>query len=139
MTLPGPLIYWIYWKLALIEPSIALKVSESKASLSEILASFSFTLLGFLAAFVTILFSLGGSRAFSSYKDGGYLILFLSIYVYAILTLGAAFASALISSASSTSAWWFRGAICLCINSFFQVAVLSFIVINLSIKAYSEK
>lgn len=102
------------------------------------MASFSFTLLGMLAAFVTIMFTMGGSKTFAKYKDRGYLTVFLIVYFWAITTLALCFATALISSAESTSAAWLRISMALGINSLVMIVLISSIVIRLSSRAVSE-
>lgn len=115
-----------------------LGISESKTTIAGILASFSFTLLGMLAAFVTIMFTMGGSKTFAKYQRKQYLSVFLSIYFWAILTLAMCFCTALISSAQSTSAIWLRISMGLAINSLGLIILISFIVINLSSRAAKE-
>jgi hypothetical protein len=92
-----------------------------------------------LAAFVTIMFAMGGSRTFAKYKRKQYLNVFLSIYLWTILTLAMCFATALISSAQSTSAIWLRASMGLAINSLGLIVLISFIVINLSSRAAAEQ
>lgn len=91
-----------------------------------------------LAAFVTIMFTMGGSKTFSKYKDRGYLAVFLIVYFWAIMTLALCFATALISSAESTSAAWLRISMTLGINSLVMIVLISSIVIRLSSRAVSE-
>lgn len=119
-------------------PSLLLEISESKTAIAGILASFSFTLLGMLAAFVTIMFTMGGSKTFAKYKSKGYLSAFLTVYFWAIMNLALCFAAALISSAESTSATWLRLSMVLGINSLGMIILISYIVISLSSRAASE-
>lgn len=137
-SLPGPIIYLTYSWSAKRWPSLLLEISDSKTSIAEIMASFSFTLLGMLAAFVTIMFTMGGSKTFAKYKDRGYLTVFLIVYFWAITTLALCFATALISSAESTSAAWLRISMALGINSLVMIVLISSIVIRLSSRAVSE-
>lgn len=102
------------------------------------MASFSFTLLGMLAAFVTIMFAIGASKTFAKYKAKQYLTIFLVIYFWAICSLALCFATALISSAESTSAVWLRISMVLGINSLVTIMLISGIAIRLSSRAASE-
>jgi hypothetical protein len=91
-----------------------------------------------LAAFVTIMFTMGGSRTFAKYKRRNYLSVFLVVYFWAIFTLAMCFGTALVSSAESTSAAWLRASMALAINSLGLIVMISFIVINLSSRAAEE-
>jgi hypothetical protein len=92
-----------------------------------------------LAAFVTIMFTMGGSKTFAKYKRKKYLQVFLSIYLWTIFLLAGCFATALIGSAESTSASWVRVSIGLAINSLVAILLISFVVINLSSQAADEQ
>jgi hypothetical protein len=68
-----------------------------KTNLSIIIATFSFTMLGFIATIVTVLFSLRNSRNFKNYEKRGRLDIFWLLYRTTIVCLFFTFIMALFS------------------------------------------
>lgn len=128
----GPIAYVAYAKMVSYFPELAFSLFERRDSVGTILASFAFTMLGFLAAVITILFSLSQTRAFRKYKSGGYLTVFFSIYYWAIACLMLTFLTALLSLAGSNGVWPMRISLMLAITSLAQVFALLMTIINLS-------
>lgn len=128
----GPIAYVAYAKAVSHFPEQALSLFVRRESVSVILASFAFTMLGFLAAVITILFSLSQTRAFRKYKSGGYLTVFFSIYYCAIACLMLTFLTALLSLAGSNGVWPMRISLMFTVTSLAQIAALLITIINLS-------
>lgn len=128
----GPIAYVAYAKVVSHFPEQALSLFVRRESVSVILASFAFTMLGFLAAVITILFSLSQTRAFRKYKSGGYLTVFFSIYYCAIACLMLTFLTALLSLAGSNGVWPMRISLMFTVTSLAQIAALLTTIINLS-------
>ena len=77
MLMPGPLLFLIYRKSVDWQWIDALSLFSNKKDLANMIAGFSYTMLGFLATVITILFAFTKSVNFESYRRNGYLTVFL--------------------------------------------------------------
>jgi|APLak6261669087_1056070.scaffolds.fasta_scaffold21830_2 hypothetical protein len=111
---------------------------EQKSNVAVILATFAFTMLGFLAAVITILFSFSGSSAFKKYKRKGHLDIFFFIYYFAIISLIATFALSIVSLSGINGIWAMRLALMSTVNNMVQICLLTLTIVNLSKKAMDE-
>lgn len=131
--LVGPLSYLIYHVLITNNPELSISLFKQIGNLSVILATFSFTMLGFLAAVITILFSFSSSEPFKKYKRMGYLNVFFGLYYLSIANLLMTFIMSIISL--SGNVWIMRISIMSTINNIVQIFILTAIIINLSNKS----
>lgn len=109
-----------------------------KNNIAVIVATFAFTMLGFLAAVITILFSFSRSSTFKKYKNKGHLDVFFFIYYLAIASLVFTFASAILTLANNNGLWAMRVSLMFTINNLSQISLLTIIIVNLSKKAMNE-
>jgi membrane protease YdiL (CAAX protease family) len=87
MLLPGPLLFLIYKTFVDEQLISALSLFSNKKDLANMIAGFSYTMLGFLATVITILFSFTKSVNFESYRRNGYLTIFFVVYFVSIACL----------------------------------------------------
>ena len=112
---------------------------EQKNNIAVILATFAFTMLGFLAAVITILFSFSKSGSFAKYKRMGHLDVFFSIYYFAIICFIFTFSTALLALAGSNSGIWpMRLSLMSTVNNLVQISLLTVIIVNLCRRAMNE-
>lgn len=129
--LPGPIFYCLYHKLVEIYPCYSMSIAAQKSNLAVIIATFSFTMLGFLSAVITILFSFAGSVTFKKYKKKGYLDVFFCIYYLSISNLVVTFFLAILSLSKANGFWVMRFSLMSTVDNFVQVAILTTIIVNL--------
>ena len=130
---PGPICYLIYSQIVSYNPSLSMSLVEQRSNVAVIVATFACTMLGFLAAVITILFTFAGSKTFQKYKKNGHLDVFFFIYFLTIFCLIITFALGLLSLSTSTSAMLFS--IMAVVNNLVQIAILTWIIVSLSYKA----
>jgi len=138
MLIPGPLAYLIYEWFSSIQPSFSLGLAAERKAISSIIASFSFTMLGFLAAVITILFTFAQSKTLRRYKDKGYLDLFFLCYFVTIVFLVITCFLALAGFSNTLYIWVFRVLIMSFVNNIMQIAILTLIIFNLARNASKE-
>lgn len=115
-----------------------MSLAKQKSNISVIVTTFAFTMLGFLAAVITILFSFSSSKVFRKYKRKGHLSVFFYIYYLAIFNLVITFALGVLSLAESQGIWPMRLSLMSVVNNFSQISLLTVIIVNLSSKAAHE-
>lgn len=135
MLVPGPTIYLLLKAILPFSTSFVMDLAAQKTNIAVILSTFAFTMLGFLAAVITILFSFSSSGTFKKYKKNGHLDVFFSIYYFSIVCLIFTFAIAVFTLANVNGAWPVRLSIMSTINNLWQISLLTIIIINLSKKA----
>jgi len=109
-----------------------------KNNIAVIIATFAFTMLGFLAAVITILFSFSRSSTFKKYKRKGHLDVFFFIYYFAIVSLVLTFALAILTLAGKNGSWAMIGGLMSTVNNLTQISLLTIIIVNLSRRAMSS-
>lgn len=134
--LPGPISYLIYSLTA--NYFHALHLFSAKDSIATVLASFSFTMLGFLAAMITILFSLSGSRTFRKFNKNGYMSVFFMLYYSAIIGFMLTFIISLVLFSNEISIWIFRIGVMSAFNNIIQIGILTVTIVNLVKRAGDE-
>src|SRR5690554_5510897 len=83
---PGPILYLAYSQMR-DSLDVSMSLFQQKANVSVIIATFSFTMLGFLAAVITIILAFSHTKTMARYKNKGRLDVFFSIYYLAIFCL----------------------------------------------------
>lgn len=125
----------IYKTLTSYNIDLSLSLYANRKELAAIIASYAFTMLGFLAAVIAILLNFSQSRSFKNYKKNKYLDVFFIIYFYCIITLALTFLSSLMSLSANSAQLFMRGALALSINSMAQVLIISLAIISICKKA----
>lgn len=110
-------------------------ITRSSSNLAPITAGFSFTLLGFLAAVITIIYSLGDKWALLRYSESGNMVPFFFVYYYTLLILGMTFFFSLVAASQDAPEYWIVWAVIFSVNGFFQVSVIIFILARLAHKS----
>lgn len=139
MSVPGPLLLLIYSKTISYAPDLSLSLFKQRSQLSSIVASYAFTMLGFLAAGVALLLNFANSPAFKRYQRNHYLDIFFLMYFYCIFTLGATFLLSLMSLSENSAQWFMRFALAAACNSMVQVFMISFATISICKRALQGK
>jgi hypothetical protein len=85
--MPGPILLVVYKALKDREITDPLLVYANKKDLANMIAGFSYTMLGFMATVITILFAFTKSANFEGYKRKKYLSVFFAGYYVCILSL----------------------------------------------------
>ncbi len=96
-------------------------------------------MLGFLAAIITILFSLIRTNSFQKYRRQGYLDLLVSVYWFAIINLILTFALSILGFANICIPLLFNSMLMSAINNIVQLSLITLIILNLVRKAGNEK
>lgn len=128
----GPLLYGAYSYYVGLYPERALNLFSRVDSIGVMLASSAFTMLGFLAAVITIMFSFSQSKSFIRYKKEGYLGIFFSVYYAAIFCLMLTFGLSLLSLGASARPALMHLAIIFATISTVQMVAMLVAIINLS-------
>lgn len=115
-----------------------MNLAHQKNNIAIISTTFAFTMLGFLAAVITILFSFSGSRTFKKYRSNGHLGVFFNIYYLAIAGLVITFAVGLLALSANQGVWPMRVALMSVVNNLIHISLLTFIIINMCSKASQE-
>lgn len=111
-----------------------LALAGSRARLAELLASFSFTMLGFLATLITILFMTSDSDVMRKYRRGGYHKVLVSLLAGALVSLSVTFVSAVVAAADHTPVVWFQVSISMAVSGMAQVVLTALATLNLARK-----
>lgn len=109
-----------------------------RESVSQVISGYAFTMLGFLAAMITVLFAVSHSRVFREYRKGGYDDLFFIIYFIAIGTLILLAALALINLGGKTHEIAFIAMLMLVVNSSVQILLITLAITNLARRSISK-
>jgi len=136
--IPGPVLYKLYLIAGENLEGFSLSLFEQRGNVAVIVATFAFTMLGFLAAVITILFSFTKTSAFLKYSNRGYLSVFFGFYYITIFSLVLTFGSAILTLSGNNSEWPMRIALMLTVNCVTQIAVLTIILVNLGRRALSK-
>ena len=99
-------------------------------TLATIVAGFSFTMLGFLAAMATFLFSLQKYRFFKRWLEDGNSEVFFTFFKVTIACLFITFAASLITFTTQVQIMAFRIMMMSVVNNIFQLAIISLVLVN---------
>lgn len=136
--MPGPVCYLIYSGLQHSDLCVSLGLYVERSNIAVILATFAFTMLGFLAAVITILFSFPASRKLRRYRSRGHLDTFFWMYFLAIANLILTFILALLSFSSEVGVWGMRLSVMSTVNNVIQIGLIALIITNLCRVAMQE-
>lgn len=87
MPLPGLAAWGAYKILVHFYPELALGLYAERKAIAGIIATFAFTMAGFIAAIITFMFNYYESKTFTVYRKKGYFDVFLSFYYFSIFWL----------------------------------------------------
>lgn len=137
--IPGPGFYSIYKMVTENKYFTAISLFSQKDNLSIIFATFSFTMLGFLAAIITVIFGLIHSKSFVRYEKKGRLSVFLYIYILSIINLLITFMLSILSFSNNCLPIIFNATCMSAINNIAQILLITIIIINLFKNAAQEQ
>lgn len=136
--MPGPLLYLLYITVMKGSFELSLSLFENKNDVAVIISTFSFTMLGFLAAVITLIFAFSNTVALKRYKRKGHMEVFFFIYYVAIVSLIVTFFLAILGLSSVGAVWPLRASLMMVVNSFIQIGILTIIIVRLLKRALSE-
>lgn len=122
---------WIYKATSSYVPEFSASLYGNRTELASILSSFSFTLLGFLAAVIAILLGFSNTGAFRTYRRSKYLSLFFFVYAYCLFTLTGTFAFSILTLAKAKAEMFMTIALILATNSVVQVLIIGVVIANI--------
>ncbi|MFZ5536760.1 MAG: hypothetical protein ACOZAP_04690 [Pseudomonadota bacterium] len=112
-------------------------MAERKA-ISSLVAGFAFTMMGFMAAIITVLFAISDSGVYKRYKSKGYLEQFFALYFVTILCLAMTALLSLFGFAHQPQPAAFAGMMIMLVNDLVQVTWIAIILVNLARRAAHE-
>lgn len=138
MLTPGPIAFLIYKILTDWYPNLVLGLAGSRITISSVVAGFSFTMLGFLATVITIIFSFTQTKTFERYRKRGHLSLLFFCYLVTIASLVVTSFLALANFSEELHVWLFRLLLMSATNNIVQIALLSIVISNIARHASHE-
>lgn len=128
----------IYRSIAYAFPQMRLALVSKSDVIAPVIISSSVTLLGFLAALITILFGITDGQHFSRFKKKRYLEVLLNVYLCAILVLIFSCIFAFMAFSEYHSSILFPAMIITALSGYSQVAIVTLIILNLVRKAFKH-
>lgn len=119
-------------------PDLSLSLYPERKQIAQIIAAFSFTMLGFLAALIGIMFTNTASRSFTKYRKSGSLTVFLCVYFGALVFLMLDFIFAILSLSDAAPAFFMRISIAMTIGSFLHILTIAAAVLFSTINSSHE-
>lgn len=116
-------------------PSLSASLYPERKQVASIIAGFSFTMLGFLAALIGIMFTNTGSRAFIRYRKTGSLNVFLLVYFCALVFLMIDFIFAILSFSGAAPVFFMRASVAITFGSFLHILIIAAAVLFNTIKS----
>lgn len=129
----GLLLISIYYGVVHFFPEYHLGLFANKKDIAAMVLSFAFTMLGFLAAMITLLFGFADKEIYKKFKRNGHLQLLFFLYYVTIFSLVlTAFFAMFGYSESPIFVWPFRAMLVLFATNIVQVTFLTVIISNFS-------
>jgi len=135
MLVPGPVLYLIYKKTTELHWISPWLLSENKKDLANMIAGFSYTMLGFLATVITILFVFTKSPNFEAYKRNGYLDTFFFTYYFSIICLLITASLSVYGFSPNSNSLPFYLLLMSFINNLVQIFLVTFVICNIARKS----
>lgn len=132
MLLPGPLLFLAYKWLTGSGYIEALALIVAKKDLSNMVAGFSYTMLGFLATIITILFTFTRSQSLEEYRRNGYLALFFNMYLLAVFSLLVTAFLSLYGFSAAKTPWMFSLLLMSFANNLIQIFIVTVVLCNIA-------
>ena len=136
-SLPGPIAYLIYKALYTYGVVSAVRGFSAAGRIGIVTSSLSFTMLGLLAAVITLLYGLASRYAVQKYNADGRMKVFFIIYFYSLFTLIGVFVTAVVALPGNVSPWWLKASVILSFNAMAQVALIITILTMLAKRSLS--
>lgn len=133
--MPGPIAYLGYNFIVSSCSNCAFALRTSAPAIANITASFAYTMMGFLAAVITILFAVTSTRSFKKYSQDGHLSVLFYFYFWTLFSLIVTGVLSLLNYSESNNVWWFRALIMSFVNNLVQVVMVTAMISNLAHKA----
>ena len=132
LAAPGTICFYLYqWgkRLGWIDPIL---IYANRKEFSNLTAGYAFTMLGFMAAIITILFAFSNSRNFRQYKEKGYLRIFFWGYFLCIFTLMLTAFFSVFGFSQVGHVWQHHALLISFFSSLWQVGLLTLIIVNIA-------
>lgn len=126
------MVYEMLSQRGLVPP---LLLYQNKVAVSSTIAGFAFTMLGFMASIVAVLFAFTGSENFRAYSRKGYLTILFGCY---FLCIGSLVVTALLAVGGLSSGQYvsvFRWMLISFVNNLVQIIIVTTVIINLARKS----
>lgn len=133
--MPGPIAYLGYSLIISSCRSCAFALSNSAQAVANVTASFAYTMMGFLAAVITILFAVTSTHSFKKYASDGHLSVLFYFYFCTLFCLVITGVLSLLNYSNALDVWWFRALIMSFVNNLVQVFMVTAMISNLAHKA----
>lgn len=133
--MPGPIAYLVYSIIVSNCTKCAFSLSASSQAIANITASFAYTMMGFLAAVITILFAVTSTRSFKKYAQDGHLSVLFYFYFWTLISLIVTGVLSLFNYSDGINVWWFRTLIMSFVNNLVQIVMVTAMISNLAHKA----
>ncbi|EWH03725.1 hypothetical protein [Halomonas sp. BC04] len=137
--LPGPITYLMYQVAVKGRLGAPLNFSLQSENVSIIIATFAFTMLGFMAAIITVLFAFVDTRVVKKYAKKDYFSTFFLTYFITIISLVMTFGFSLLTFASQGSVIFLKLSFVSLINNLVQITLITMTIVNLSRRAFEER
>lgn len=135
MLLPGPILFLIYKKLVssgILEPLV---LYDKKLEIATMASSFAYTMLGFVATIITILFVFTKAPNYEAYKRSGYLDMFFVMYFLTIISLLITAFLSLYGFSPKTNYCAFNFLMMSFTNNIFNIFVVTLVLCNIARKS----
>lgn len=135
MLMPGVIIWGVYKVIVSYSPEVALGLSVKRTDIATLVAGFAFSMLGFLATIITVLFAFTQTVTFTRYRKKGYLQVFFFCYFLTIVSL--VITSVLAVMNFSNTFYWLPFHLMMIgfVNNLVQIAILTIILCNIARRA----
>lgn len=138
MLIPGVLVNFGYAYLSR-QFGFSFSFFENKEDLGVVLTSFSFTMLGFLAAILALLFVATNTNKFKKYRQDGFFSILLALFFIVIFLHALTFfVSLLLLTNFPYQLLVIKVSIGMAINNFVQIAIISWAIVKLIVESMSE-
>lgn len=135
----GVTLLGAYSALVSYFPDASITLYQQRQTLATIIAGFSFTMLGFLAALIGLMFTNTASKAFVRYRNSGSLKVFLYLYFFSLAFLMLNFLVAVMSLSDAAHPLFMKASIALTIGSFLHILIIALIVLFNMIASASDE
>lgn len=137
--LPGPIIFILYSKVVKNVFNLTLNLSLQKDNVAIIVATFAFTMLGFMAAIITVLFAFVDTVVIKKYQKKNNFVVFFTTYFLTVFSLIVTFLLSILIFSTTSGEVFLRFALASLLNNIVQISIITLTIVNLSHRAFKEK
>lgn len=134
MSSAGPVFLVIYKTLS-FWCDFSFSLYEQRSNLGILIGTYSFTMLGFLAAALAVLLGMTGKPLFKRFRADGSLSIFFTVYTTSIVTLSINFALSIFLLSKDPPSFLLYAIAALTANSTIQTGFITLTIINFCKKA----